>query len=108
MVEALRNRQLCFAHAVYLEAVRFAIKSGVGSRGSAIVLDKNGKKVHPQLDSSWKIQPEDPTFRDKVQETEVAGSGRIAQKWVRRRPIPADELWFENVWADFRKGAIYR
>ncbi len=38
--EALRNRQLCFAHAVYLEAISYAVQSGVGSRGSAIVLDK--------------------------------------------------------------------
>ena len=36
---ACATAQLCFAHAVYLEAVRFAVDSGVGSRGSAIVLD---------------------------------------------------------------------
>ena len=39
---ALCNRQLCFAHAVYLEAARFAIQSGVGSRGSALVVTPDG------------------------------------------------------------------
>ncbi|MCX7426411.1 MAG: hypothetical protein NTW96_12410 [Planctomycetia bacterium] len=34
--EPLRNRALCFAHAVYLDAVRFAVASSVGGRGSAV------------------------------------------------------------------------
>ncbi len=108
MIEALRNRQLCFAQAVYLEAIRYAISSGVGSRGSAIVLDSAGKRVHPKLDASWRIQPENEKFRSKVQETEVAENGRLKHRWVKRRELPSKDLWFENVWADFRKGAIYR
>jgi succinate dehydrogenase/fumarate reductase flavoprotein subunit len=76
LAESLRNRQLCFAHAVYLEAVLFSLQSGVGSRGSAMVLDPAGVKVHDRLDDSWRIAPENPDFRGKVQETVVEeGSG---------------------------------
>ncbi|MCK5737331.1 MAG: FAD-binding protein, partial [Spirochaetaceae bacterium] len=41
-VHALKNRQLCLAHQVYLEALLFQLESGVGSRGSAMVQDSSG------------------------------------------------------------------
>jgi hypothetical protein len=106
LAEALRNRQLCFAHAVYLEAVRFALASGVGSRGSAIVLDPGGVQVHNRLDDSWRIAPEEPGFRGKVQETVVAG-GKVQNEWVDRRPLPESDVWFETGWARFRSGEVY-
>ncbi|MBN1934011.1 MAG: FAD-binding protein, partial [Anaerolineae bacterium] len=107
LIEALRNRQLCFAHAVYLEAIRFALESGVGSRGSAIVLDANGVKIHPRLDESWRIAPEDEAFRDRVQETVATINGTVQNEWVPRRPIPREEAWFETAWARFRSGEVY-
>ena len=60
------------------------------------------------LDSEWKIRKEDASFRNLVQETEIDDKGRINHRWVPRREMPSDELWFENVWASFRKGEIYR
>ncbi len=108
VVEALRNRQLCFAHAVYLEAIRFALESGVGSRGSAVVLAPDGTKVHAGLDEGWRIRPEDAAFKDKVQETLAFRDGRVENAWVPRRPFPECNAWFETAWARFREGEIYR
>jgi succinate dehydrogenase/fumarate reductase flavoprotein subunit len=108
VVEALRNRPLCFAHAVYLEAIRFALESGVGSRGSAVVLAPDGAKVHAGLDETWRILPEDAAFRDKVQETLAFRDGRVQNAWVSRRPLPECNAWFETAWARFREGGIYR
>ncbi len=107
LIEALRNRHLCFAHAVYLEAIRFALESGVGSRGSAIVLARDGLSVHPHLGAWWRIAPEDESFRDRVLETEVQPDGRVLNRWVPRRPIPREEAWFETAWARFRDGLVY-
>jgi len=107
-IQALRNRQLCFAHHIYLSALRYQVKSGVGSRGSAMVLDPAGTAVHPQLDKAqWSVQAENPDFRDKVLET-VVDNGKIRHRWVRRRPIPDSNLWFETAWADYRQGRIYQ
>jgi len=108
LAEALRNRQLSFAHAVYLEAVLFAVESGVGSRGSAIVLDPGGTKIHDGLDDQWRIVPEDPQFREKVLETLVEPDGKAQSRWVDRRPLPESDLWFETAWARFRSGEVYR
>jgi len=105
--EALRNRQLCFAHAVYLEAIRYAIESGVGSRGSAMVLDPDGVSAHKQLGAEWRFASEDVSFRDKVLETTAEPSGKVSHEWVARRPIPETEVWFETAWAAYRNGEIY-
>lgn len=107
-VQALRNRQLCFAHWVYLAATLYHVKSGVGSRGSAMVRDASGQRAHKQLDATeWSFLPENETFRAKVQET-VVSNGNVKHRWVKRRPIPESNLWFETAWADFRKGEIYK
>ncbi|NLG84078.1 MAG: hypothetical protein GX493_05600 [Firmicutes bacterium] len=107
LAAALTTRQLCFAHAVYLEALAFAVKSGVGSRGSAIVVDGRGLPVHPLLGDEWRLAPEDPSFREKVLTTEATPDGCVRNEWVARRPIPQSEGWFETAWAAYRKGEIY-
>jgi hypothetical protein len=98
---------LCFAHAVYLEAIRFALESGVGSRGSCIVLDPGGDRVHDKLDDRWRIATEDKSFREKVLETTATSAGQVYHTWVDRRPIPPSEAWFETAWANFRNGEIF-
>ena len=107
-VQALRNRQLCYAHWVYLTATLYQVKSGVGSRGSAMVRDASGKRAHRQLaKEDWSFLPEDPAFKEKVQET-VVKDGKIQNRWVKCRPIPESNLWFETAWADYRNGKIYK
>jgi len=105
--ESLRNRQLCFAHAVYLEALKAALESGVGSRGSSIVLDPDGTAVHPGLDERWRITPEDESWRGVVLETVATPDGDIVNIWADRRPLPHPDSWFETAWAAYREGRIY-
>ncbi|MCL2119155.1 MAG: FAD-binding protein [Planctomycetaceae bacterium] len=112
-IEALRNRQLVFATMTYLQAIRFAVQSGVGSRGSAVVLDTNGISLHTQLDETWRIAPENTDFRDKVLMTIPVALSDVEHHSVTShhdepcRPIPASNLWFETAWAAHREGVIY-
>ena len=105
--EGLRNLQLCFSHVVYLEAILFSVESGVGSRGSAMVLDKHGMVPHEDLRDEWRFAPEDPVFREKVLETVVGEDGKVENHWVDRRPLPHTDAWFETGWRAFREGEIY-
>ncbi len=105
-VEQLRNLQLCLAHAIYLEAVKFQAESGVGSRGSAMVLASDAKRVHEGLPAEWTLAPENPKFREEVLLTALDADGIVAQSWQPRRPIPHTDDWFETVWAKYR--ATYR
>jgi len=104
---AFRVRQLAFAQAAYLDAIKFSLESGAGSRGSSIVLDPSGNRVHEMLDGSWKIAPEDRSFRAKVLETLCDREGNVLNRWVPCRPIPETDSWFETTWARFRSGGIY-
>jgi succinate dehydrogenase/fumarate reductase flavoprotein subunit len=106
-IEVLRNRQLVFAHAVYLEAVRASVAAGVGSRGSALVLAAEGSQVHSALGADWRFAPEDVSFKEQVLETVATPDGKVVNAWCPRRPIPASDAWFENAWAAFRNGEIY-
>lgn len=107
LLEGLRNLQLCFAHAIYLEAILFAVESGVGSRGSAMVLDKDGLLPHKNLGHAWRFAAEDSGFLEKVLETVAKGHGKVENRWVNRRPVPRTEAWFETEWRAFREGEIY-
>ncbi len=106
--EALRNLQLCFAHAIYLEAIMAAVQDGVGSRGSSLVLDTDGKMVHPRLDQEWRFAEETPEFREKVLESTPSENGTFHHRWQQRRPCPVSDAWFENAWSAYRRGEIYR
>jgi succinate dehydrogenase/fumarate reductase flavoprotein subunit len=108
LTESLRNRQLCFAHAVYLEALRFALESGVGSRGSSIAVDPDGVPIHAALGDAWRVTPENTMFRDMVLETVASADGAVTSDWVIRRALPKPDSWFETAWASFRNGEIYR
>lgn len=107
-VESIRNLQLCFAHAVYLEAILTQVNSGVGSRGSALVMSNDGIEAHSMLGAEWRFSPENESFRDKVLETFVESSGKVNSDWVQRRKMPECNAWFENAWADYRNGNIYQ
>ncbi len=84
VAEALRNRYLCLAHAVYLEAVMFAVNSGVGSRGSAMVVDPAGQPVHRTLSDDWRIAPENTEFSCQVPGADVQAEGSVASRWKKR------------------------
>ena len=112
-VEVLRNIQLCVSQVVYIDSIRVALLSGVGSRGSAIALDKNGKRISDKLPEEWKMRDEDPAFRKKILYSYVTSFDfenaqiETAATWRDAKPIPEPDEWFENVWRDFREGNIF-
>ena len=105
--KAFTTRQLCYAHVVYLDAMRFAVESGTGSRGSAVVLDPEGIPAHPRLGPEWNFVQENSDFQMKVLETRIAKGGEIRHTWVPCCPLPKTDSWFETAWAAFKKGEIY-
>jgi hypothetical protein len=105
--EALRNMQLCLAHAIYLEATLKQVCDGVGSRGSALTLSAEGQACHESLGAEWNFQPENAEFRNKVLESCMDSDGKVINNWVPCRELPECDGWFETVWAEFNKNEIY-
>ncbi|MCX6223329.1 MAG: FAD-binding protein, partial [Bacteroidia bacterium] len=72
LVAALRVFDLCFTHAVYLEAIAESINSSI---------DQHQNILEISLDENLNVQ----------------------KSWVPVRPIPKEEMWFEQIWKEFRK-----
>lgn len=111
-IQTHRNSYLLLTQRVYLHAIRFQLSSGVGSRGSAIVLtdeNQNTDESTPAIVlNGQKVQsvPEDESFRNFVQETWWNPFDEtVTNRWVPRREIPNPDSWFENVWRPESKSA---
>jgi hypothetical protein len=104
-----RNRDLCAAHVVYLEALAEYLARGGQSRGSWIVIDPGGDPVSDALGDAWRFSVNPPgAFVDAhILEVTLESEGRVRKNWVPIRPIPADDGWFENVWKAHRNGSVF-
>ena len=94
---------------VYLCAIREYIRKGGGSRGSYLVQDKNGKLPLPMLPEDFRFSLDDGKLLGSVCEIELdTDTMECHCEWKPVRPIPTEDNWFENVWAEFRKGNVIK
>jgi hypothetical protein len=100
-----RTRQLLFASVCYLDAIQFSISTGVGSRGSSLVLSDVGECINLG-ETTITIAPENEFYREYVLETVYSGES-FHHEWVPCRPLPQPEHWFERDWLAFQKGEIF-
>jgi succinate dehydrogenase/fumarate reductase flavoprotein subunit len=107
LVDALFAENVALTHVAYLEAIRALLERGSGSRGSHVVLSDRGETMHPELPGVWKVLPENQDLRDEIVEIWMTADGEFETRVVPVRPIPQREYWFETMWADYRRGAIY-
>ncbi|MEM2915050.1 MAG: FAD-binding protein, partial [Candidatus Bathyarchaeia archaeon] len=108
LVEAFRIMELSLTHLIYLEAMRIYLENGGGSRGSYIVLDPNGVSPSDKLGDEWRYKPFDNSLMDKSCEIWLNEDMNVAFEWVKVRPIPKEEAWFENVWKQYREDQIIK
>ncbi len=71
-----------------------------GSRGSALVTSPDGEPLDSGL--TQRMKPEDTAYRDVVATTQKVGDV-FCTEWVPVRPIPQENDWFEQVWAEYRE-----
>jgi len=106
IVEFFQNRQLCLTQVAILKSLEAYLEEGGGSRGSYLVLDKQGELVSEKLNEQWKYRPELMRLRRFILQYQYKeGSQQI--NWVPVREIPQDNFWFENVWKSFLDKNIY-
>lgn len=105
---AFQNRHLVLAQAAYLQAIQTYLENNGGSRGSYLVMDKAGAPVLDELGDAWRYKPENSELRETVLVTHLNEKAEFESRGEARRPIPTEDYWFENVWADFRSKAIFQ
>ncbi len=108
--DAFGTLDSCLTHAVYLDALREYLEKGGRSRGSYLVLDPAGERPAATLGDEWRyaVPSRDGFAGTKILEVRLGPDGKAEKKWVEIRPLPADDGWFENVWADYRADRIVR
>ena len=104
----LKLRHLAITHLVYLKAIQNYLEKDGGSRGSFLVLDRDGVLLHEKLESRFKVKAENTALKWLIQRTVFGKAGDdIRFFWEECRPIPRDEHWFETVWGEYREGRIF-
>jgi len=106
IVEFFQNRQLCLTQIAVLKSIEFYLEEGGGSRGSYLVLDKQGELLSEKLGEKWKYLPELEKWRNFVLEYQFK-EGNYQTNWVPVREIPQDNFWFEKVWKSYINKEIY-
>lgn len=101
----LRNALIC--QKVYLSAMLDYISHGGESRGSALYTNDKGKIRPKNLDNRFIYSLEDENSTSLIQEA-VLSEDKVEFSYRYARPIPSDDDFFENVWAQYRKNkSIY-
>lgn len=107
LLEFFRNRQLCLTQLAVLKSIAAYLAQNGGCRGSYLVLDPASNLSLDELNSSWKIRPENEALRKFTLEY-IYQDGEHLLQWIPVRPIPTDDYWFENVWKSFVSNEIYQ
>jgi len=106
ILEFFQNRQLCLTQVAILKSIEAYLERGGGSRGSYLVLDKQGELVSEELNEKWKYRPELVRLRKFILEYQYRERTQKIN-WIPVREIPQDKFWFEKVWKSYINKEIY-
>jgi succinate dehydrogenase/fumarate reductase flavoprotein subunit len=114
IIKAIQAEHLALASVGYLKAVVELLKQGSGSRGSHLVLARDGIEIHPDVidkatNKPLKFKPENQSLRNSILQIEYdQGSPDLFKSsTIELRPAPAERKAFEPAWMDYREGKIY-
>ncbi len=108
--EAFVTLDSCFTHLVYLHAILYYMREGGQSRGSFLLLEKNGTEDLKILDSAWRysLVGDDTPYGEDILELYCRDEKGILFDWIDPRPIPEENNWFETTWKEYREDRIVR
>lgn len=107
LLKAMENNHLCLTHIAFLTAIQALLERGSGSRGSHVVLDRGGRRIHERFGEAWRVLPENEKLREEIVQVWMDGERTLKTRMVPVRPVPRDASWYETTWAAFREGRIY-
>ena len=109
LADAFRNRDILITQYVYLSAIKEYIERGGKSRGSYLVRDDNGILPLPNLPELFRFKLDDlKSMKKACSVTYDKDTMKVRYDWTDVRPIPVEDNWFENVWADYRNKNIIK
>ena len=97
-----RYRDVLISQMMYLFAMKDYMQKGGKSRGSAMYCDPAGQLPQAKLPDSFRFSLDQRAMAGFVQEMEW-NEGTIRAFWRKVHPISRHDLFFENVWREFRQ-----
>jgi succinate dehydrogenase/fumarate reductase flavoprotein subunit len=114
LIQAIQAEHLALTSVAYLKAVVELLVQGSGSRGSHLVLAKDGIEIHPDVidkatGKPLKFKPENQSLRNSILQIEYDEDSPdlFTSTNIDVRPTPTDRKAFEPAWQDYREGKIY-
>ncbi len=114
LAASLAARHMALTGAAYLKAIKELLRAGAGSRGSYLVVGREGAEVHPSaLDERtgkpMRIKPENESLRRTILRLQYdpKAAELFSVRAVAPRTAPADRKSFETAWTEYRAGEIY-
>jgi succinate dehydrogenase/fumarate reductase flavoprotein subunit len=96
----MKNRDIFITQLAVLSAMEKAANE-FGSRGSALIMDREGEVVSEKL-ASFSFCP--PKQKDENYRVATEKDGAKFKSYLETvRPIPERDGWFENVWNEYRR-----
>jgi succinate dehydrogenase/fumarate reductase flavoprotein subunit len=115
LAASLAARHVALTSAAYLKAIKELLLAGAGSRGSYLVVGREGAEVHPSVldertGAPLRIQPENESLRRSILRLQYdpKAAELFSVRAVAPRTAPADRKPFETAWAEYRAGEIYK
>ena len=100
-----RAEDMLLTQRIYLFAMADYLSVSGLSRGSAMYTDPNGERFSPKLPEAFTYTLDDGSRASMTQEI-LSENGRLSARWRSVRPIPDEDLFFENVWRDYRENEL--
>ena len=103
-------RDILITQLVYLSAIEAYILKGGQSRGSYLVHDKTGELPLESFPEEFRFSNDGGKLDELVCEIEldISRDYHCDISWMKRRPIPREDNWFEVVWNDYMQNRIIR
>jgi len=115
VVAAIQAEHLALASIGVLKAIVELLRQGSGSRGSHLVLARDGVEVHADVidqatGAPLRFKPENEKLRKSILRIEFdpKAADLFRCTTVTPRPVPTERKAFEPAWQDYREGKIYQ
>lgn len=111
LIRATEDKFLALTSIAFLEAMKYYIENGGGSRGAFMVLDDEGELA---VDSKRgrELPHRAENFDKRKEILEVKKKDNSACDFevvpVPVRPLPEDDSWYETTWADWAAGRVFK
>ena len=110
LTRASEDKLMALTSIAFLEAIKYYIENGGGSRGGYMILDDNGDlTVESKRGSELRHRSENLEKRREILEIQQLpdSPGDFAIEPIPPRPLPQDDSWYETAWADWNEGRIF-